>query len=275
MTEHTKMPSYSYSLATGGAAAQRLALLNTVYGAEAERILAQINMPVGGRVVDFGCGTGSTLPWFSNKVGACGEVVGLDASSEQLGIARQSCSDLGLNNVRFVEASAYQSGLERGSFDVAHCRLLLCHLQRPMDALREMASLLRPGGVVICFDLDLKGLHSIPRTDCYETLREVYLERRKDDGLDNDLNSHLPAMMRDLDLIDIEMASLHPTYFQGEKKRLWEYTFAESKARTLEKKLLTVEAFDKLMADVSNVGHDENTAVAQAIMPVCWARKKK
>ncbi len=275
MNDHLDSQSYTYALATGGNAAQRLALLNTVYGPEAQRILARIGIPEGGRVVDFGCGTGATLPWFSHKVGAGGEVVGHDASKEQLGVAQQKCTDLGLTNVGFVEASAYKSGLLHNSFDIAHCRLLLCHLQQPLEALREMAALVRPGGAVICFDLDLKGLHSIPHTPCYEILREIYLERRKSDGLDNELNLHLPGMMQEVGLVDVEMALIHPIYFRGEEKRLWEYTFAESRARTLEKKLLTADAFDSLMADVAAVAQDEKTAVAQASMPVCWARKLK
>ncbi len=273
MSEVTNRPSYSYALATGEAAAWRLSLVNRVYGPECERILATIEIPVGGRVVDFGCGTGASLPWFARKVGQQGEVVGLDASAEQLAVARQSCAAANLTNVLFEQASAYDSGLSKGQFDVAHCRLLLCHLQQPEVALREMASLVRPGGVVICCDLDLHGLHSIPHLGCYDTMRALYLERRRSDGLDNDLALHMPAMMKDAGLRDIEMAIIHPVYFRGEEKRLWEYTFVESRGRTLEKKLIKAEDLDRLLAEIAAVGVDDSIGIAQASMPVCWAHK--
>ena len=273
MSEVTNRPSYSYALATGDAAARRLSLVNRVYGPECERILATIEIPIGGRVVDFGCGTGASLPWFARKVGLQGEVIGLDASAEQLAVARQNCAAANLANVHFRQASAYESGLDKGSFDVAHSRLVLCHLQRPQDAVREMASVVRPGGMVICLDLDLDGLYSIPRKNCYETLRAILLERRRSDGLDNDLAQHLPAMMRDAGLRDVEMAMIHPVFFKGEEKRLWEYTFNESRARTLEKKLISAEGLEQLMVDVAALGMDDSIGIAQGSMPVCWARK--
>ena len=64
-----------------------------------------------------------------------------------------------------------------------------------------------------------------------------------------------------------------PVYLRGDKKRLWELTFGESSARTLEKKLVGMKELERLMQDVSAVAEDERVAVAQARMPVCWARK--
>jgi ubiquinone/menaquinone biosynthesis C-methylase UbiE len=63
--------------------------------------------------------------------------------------------------------------LPRNYFDVVHCRMLLCHLTSPLDALREMAAIARPGGLIICFDVDLTGLFSIPATDCYARVQEL------------------------------------------------------------------------------------------------------
>lgn len=273
MTELENATAYNYALATGDAAAQRLALLDSVYGPEAEQILEGIGIRLGDRVVDFGCGTGATIPWFARRVGESGEVVALDASAAQLAIARRNCMTAGFTNVQFVEADVYLSGLPRNSFDAVHCRLLLCHLQRPFDAIREMAAVVRPGGVVACFDLDLNGLFTMPQTDCYDRLRGLYMERRRQDGLDNALGSKLPTLLSAAGLVEPEMAFIHPVYLRGQKKRLWELTFQESSARTLERKLIDSKELDRLMEEVSVVAGDERVAVAQARMPVCWARK--
>jgi SAM-dependent methyltransferase len=264
---------YSYALATGSAGAERLALLEKVYGPHAERVLSSVDISTGARVVDFGCGTGATIPWFSRQIGEVGEVVGLDASAAQLAVAKQNCDTLGIANVRFVEASAYQSGLPQSYFDVAHCRLLLCHLQNPLDAIREMVSVVRPGGLVICFDLDLGTLYTMPRTACYDEMRDIYVKRREMDGLDKGLWTKLPALFLQSGLIDPEMTIIHPVDLRGEKKRLWGLSFFESMARTLEKKLLTLEQLEKLRGEVDRVNADDSIAVAHAAMPVCWARK--
>ena len=273
MSESTNTGAYTYALATGDAAANRLALLESVYGPDAERILDQIGIKSGSRVVDFGCGTGSTLPFFSNHVGEKGEVIGLDQSSEQLAIAKRKCDAAGLANVSFVHASVYSSTIPRASVDLAHCRLVLCHLQDPMAGLREMAAVVKPGGTVICFDVDIAQVFSIPRTDCYDRMYAIYKERRQLDGLENAMGSKFPEMMRAVGLVDAEMAFIHPVYFRGEKKRLWEYSFKETQARTLEKKLISPSELEKLMSELAATAADENIAVAQARMPVCWARK--
>ena len=273
MNNPTNTTRYTYALATGTAAAKRLALLDNVYGQDAERILGQIGIRSGHHVVDFGCGTGSTLAWFSKQVGGLGEVIALDASADQLAIAKRNCESAGLKNIRFLEANAYTTGLPRESVDLAHCRLVLCHLQNPLDALREMAAVVKPGGIVICFDLDLAQLFTIPRTECYDRLSTIYLERRRLDGLENAIGSKFPAMMAQAGLVNPEMALIHPVYLRGEEKRLWEFTFAEGSARTLEKKLLSPIELDKLMSEIAAVAANESIAIAQARMPVCWARK--
>lgn len=263
-----------YSLATGDAAAPRLALLNSVYGPDAERLLQQIGVPTGGSVVDFGCGTGAILPWFSRQVGGAGKVVGLDASAAQLAVAGQECrAAAGIANVEFVEASAYRSDLPRESFDVAHCRLLLCHLPSPELAIAEMAAVTKPGGVVVCFDVDMASIASFPPTDCYRRLRDIYMLRRRLDGLDNDLGFKLPKLMIDAGLVEPELAIINPIYLRGDKKRLWELSFQESSARALDRGLIDKDGLDRLNAELLAVAQDETIAVAQARMPVCWARK--
>jgi ubiquinone/menaquinone biosynthesis C-methylase UbiE len=200
--------------------------------------LDRIGVKHGGKAADFGCGTGSTLPWFARQVGPGGNVVGIDASASQLSIAERRCSALDLTNVTLVEADVYSTGLPRDAFDLVHCRLLLCHLQRPEDAIREMAAVTKPGGTVVCFDIDMHELCTIPRTAPYERLREIYLRRRQMDGLDDDLASRLPAVIAAAGLRDLEMTYIQPVTFRGEEKRFWEYTFAESAERTLAKGLL-------------------------------------
>ena len=132
-----------YVLATGTAGAARLALVQQVYGPDAERIIAGIGIPEGSRIADVGCGTGNVARWFARQTGTTGEVVALDVSAAQLAVARQEAKRERLENIRFIEGDAYATGLPRESFDIVHCRLVLCHLRRPIEALREMAALAR------------------------------------------------------------------------------------------------------------------------------------
>jgi SAM-dependent methyltransferase len=262
-----------YYLATGSAGEKRLALLEQVYGPDAARIMLSIGIPRGGRIADLGCGTGNTLRWFAEQVGEAGEVTGLDFSAEQLAIAQARAEAAGHRNIRVVEGSIYETGLPRGAFDVVHCRFVLCHLSRPMDALREMAALCKPGGLVIAFDVDLEGLFSVPETRAYARTRELFFARNSLRGADPRLGLKLPRMFLEAGLHTPETAIVHPIYLRGERKRLWEYSLLEAGAYTVEKGICTQAELDALAADLAAIAADETIAVAQGSMPVTWARK--
>jgi SAM-dependent methyltransferase len=143
-----------YALATGEAAADRPQILHGLYGAGTRRVLLGSGLRRGMRVADLGCGAGTVTALLAELVGPAGRVVGLDASAAQLAAARERLNGGG-RTIRFVEASATDTGLPPGSFDLVYCRFLLLHLPEPDRALREMRALLRPDGVLVCEDGDL------------------------------------------------------------------------------------------------------------------------
>jgi SAM-dependent methyltransferase len=262
-----------YYLATGGAGEKRLALVDEVYGPDSTRLLRTIGVPRGARIADLGCGTGNTLCWLASEVGEEGEVTGVDVSAAQLAIAKANGEAAGHRNIRLVEASVYETGLPRNAFDMVHCRLVLCHLTRPLDALREMAAIARPGGLVIAFDCDLDGLRSVPQTPAYARALELFMTRAAVRGSDPCLGFKLPRMFLEAGLPKPEVAVIHPIYLRGEAKRLWEYTLLEGSSYMVEKGICTQAELDALAVDLAAVATDETIAVAQGSMPVIWARK--
>jgi SAM-dependent methyltransferase len=260
-----------YILATGTAGAARLALLDEVYGPDAERIMTAIGIPRGGRVADIGCGTGNTTRWFANKVGREGQISAVDISADQLAVAQSSAEARGLSNIHFARASAYDTGLPRDYFDVVHCRLLLCHLVRPLDALREMAAIARPGGLVICFDLDITGSFSVPATECYSRLRALAASDQRLRGIDDARGLNLPHLFRQVGLVEPEIAFIHPVYLRGERKRLWEYSFFEASPHFIKSGLTDEAEVKRLSAELAAVAADETVSVAQGRMPATWA----
>ena len=260
-----------YYLAKGSAGEKRLALLEDVYGPDSRRILQSIGIPRGARIADLGCGTGASLLWFAEQAGEDGAVTGLDSSAEQLAIAKARIA--GRRNIDLTEASIYETGLPRDAFDVVHCRFVLCHLTRPMDALREMAAIAKPGGLVIAFDVDVAGLFSVPETAAYARTRDLFFARTRSRGCDPRLGLKLPGMFLEAGLQAPEIALIHPIFLRGERKRLWEYSLLEAAAYTVEKGICTQAELDALAADLDAVARDETIAVAQGAMPVTWARK--
>jgi ubiquinone/menaquinone biosynthesis C-methylase UbiE len=54
--------------------------------------------------------------------------------------------------LQFVQGDANLIPLPNDSFEVVTCQTLLMHLASPMDALREMIRVLRPGGLLVCVE---------------------------------------------------------------------------------------------------------------------------
>ncbi len=100
------------------------------------------------------------------------------------------------------------------SFDAVTCQTVLIHLENPLDALREMKRILRPGGILFCAEPNnliawiLKD--SITASSDVDEIIELFtygLIKEKDKinlgRGDNSLGDLLPQLFSQIDLIDI------------------------------------------------------------------------
>jgi len=103
-------------------------------------------------LLDVGCGPGTITVDLAARV-APGRVVGLDVSAAPLAEARSAADRAGVD-VEFAVGDVYALEAADGSFDVVHAHQVLQHLTDPVAALREMARVCRPGGLVAVRDVD-------------------------------------------------------------------------------------------------------------------------
>src|SRR5262245_11681085 len=119
------------------------------------RYMAQITLPVGGRVLEIGCGNGAATKLIMQHVNPA-QLVGIDASSVFIDMARARFVDE--PQVSFVIADAAATGQPNASFDVVIAHTVFSHLVDPEAALAEACRVLRPGGQLIIFDGDFATL---------------------------------------------------------------------------------------------------------------------
>lgn len=103
----------------------------------------------GERVLDVACGTGLVALNAARSVGADGRVIGIDLSDRMVDAARDHADARQLRNIDFARMDAEALGLPDGDFDVALCALGLMYMPDPLQALREMRRVLRPGGRLV------------------------------------------------------------------------------------------------------------------------------
>src|SRR5215469_2316825 len=108
-----------------------------------EALVATLGVGPGMRVLDLGCGDGTTaLP--EARRGA--EVLGLDIASNLVEAGNRRAKALGLSNCRFQEGDASNlDGLADSSFDLLVSIFGAMFAPRPLDVAKEMVRVVKPG----------------------------------------------------------------------------------------------------------------------------------
>lgn len=99
-------------------------------------------------VIDFGCGTGKNIPFFSSRATT---VLGIDFSKGMINKARDS---IRLPNVSFLECDIAQSWpVSDASQDLISCNLVLQHVQNLNAVFAEAMRTLKPGALFFINEL--------------------------------------------------------------------------------------------------------------------------
>lgn len=125
-----------------------------VYRHGREAAIDALDLAVGARVLDVGCGTGLNVPLLM-RAGAA-EVVGVDASASMLRQARRRVAGAGWSGVSLVDGDAAELGaLVTGPFDAVLFTYSLSVVGDWHAAWEQAYGLLRPGGRVAVVDTAL------------------------------------------------------------------------------------------------------------------------
>jgi ubiquinone/menaquinone biosynthesis C-methylase UbiE len=124
-------------------------------------------------VLDVGCGPGTITCDFAGLV-APGKVTGLDRSPDIIAQAQALAVEREVPNVEFVSGNIYDLDFEDGTFDVVHAHQVLQHLTDPVEALREMRRVAKPGGIVAVRDADFHGMSWYPAIPELDEWMELY-----------------------------------------------------------------------------------------------------
>jgi demethylmenaquinone methyltransferase/2-methoxy-6-polyprenyl-1,4-benzoquinol methylase len=107
----------------------------------------------GQTCLDLCCGSGDLALLLAQEVGSSGRVVGLDFAAQQLAIAQQRSYRLGWNTViTWLEGDALQLPFDNETFDAITMGYGLRNLSDPLQGLREMQRVLKPGAKVALLD---------------------------------------------------------------------------------------------------------------------------
>ena len=264
--------SNDYLLAQGAADVDRLALLNQVYGPPSEALLIEGGLKPGLRVAEIGCGSGNMTCWMAQRVGLNGHVTGVDASEESLEQARKQAKVRQLGNVEFVWGDVNQLSLPPASFDLLYCRFVLMHQRQPEKGLSQMAAAVRPGGMVICEELDLSRCFFEPPSLFMQRLMELNVALGDRQRVHYRLGSRMNTLFQNAGIGQFELSFFTPAALRGPAKGLLTLSFREIAAKVVGAGLATQGEVDEIIREAERTDSDNTTLYGMPLMGQAWAR---
>ncbi len=209
----------SYLLGRAEAEEERLKRQIANLAPDSDAQFDRIGIKPGQRVVDLGCGPGGVLHLLGKRVGPTGSVLGIERSPHFVELARRFVAGQALTQVEVCEGDAYDTGLPRASFDGAHMRLVLVNVPEPDRIVREMVSLVRPGGWVASFEAAFTDHTCDPPLPAWTRLLEVYKAYAAAQGIDLFVGRRTHRLFRDAGLVDINVDAVVHVYPPGHDRR--------------------------------------------------------
>ncbi len=139
-------------------------------------------------LLDVGCGPATITCDLATRVAT---VIGIEPVEDILVKARATATDRGTRNATFEVGSIYELRFGDDSFDVVHAHQVLQHLADPVAAIREMARVTKPGGLVAVRDADYHAMTWFPSIPGLDRWMEIYQAVARRNAAEPDAARHL------------------------------------------------------------------------------------
>jgi ubiquinone/menaquinone biosynthesis C-methylase UbiE len=197
----------------------------------------------GMSLLDVGAGPGTITAELAALV-APGRTTALEASESALAITRATFAERGLApsvsaagdgavdasagsadgptiEVDFVVGDVHQLDLPDDSYDVVHAHQVLQHVADPVQALREMRRVCKPGGIVAARDSDYHAFTWYPELPELDEWMDLYQRLARANQGEPDAGRRLLSWAREAGFEQIEATASNWTFANAEDRDWW------------------------------------------------------
>ncbi|MFJ4622117.1 class I SAM-dependent methyltransferase [Streptomyces sp. NPDC088812] len=178
------------------------------------------------KILDVGCGPGTITADLAALV-PDGHVTGVDHAPDILDRARATAAERGLTNTDFAVADVHALDYADDTFCVVHAHQVLQHVGDPVQALREMRRVTRPGGFVAVRDSDYAAMTWYPASPGLDDWQELYQRVARANGGEPDAGRRLKSWALAAGFTDVTATSGTWTFSTPEERAWWSGLWAD------------------------------------------------
>jgi len=165
-----------------------------------ERLLRDAGLAECRRILDVGCGRGD-VTWLAARVAEGARVLGVDSDASAVAAAT-SRRGPGVENPSFVVQDLGTITSELGSFDAIVGRRVLMYVRDRGAAIRTLASVLEPGGILVFQEADATMTPaSIRRFPLHEQVHRWMWDTVVAEGATRSVGFELPGLFESAGLV--------------------------------------------------------------------------
>jgi 2-polyprenyl-3-methyl-5-hydroxy-6-metoxy-1,4-benzoquinol methylase len=176
-------------------------------------------------LLDVGCGPGTLSIDLARHV-APGRVLGVDLDPSVVAEAVQTAEGSGLD-ISFVVGDFAKIDAPAEGFDVVHAHQVLQHVGDPVSALRSMAQLARPSGIIAARDADYPAMSWYPQEPQLDQWLDMYMAVTTRNGANADGGRQLLRWAQHAGLRDIAYTTSTWTFHTGDDLAWWTSLWAD------------------------------------------------
>jgi SAM-dependent methyltransferase len=180
----------------------------------------------GMSLLDVGCGPGTLTADLAARV-APGTVTALEVTEEALALARAEAAARRRSNVTFATGDVHALDLPDDRFDAVHAHQVLQHLADPVQALRELRRVCRPGGIVAARDSDYAAFTWFPALPELDEWLALYQRVARAAGGEPNAGRRLLSWARAAGFTDLTASSSTWCFATPEDRAWWGGMWAE------------------------------------------------
>lgn len=202
-------------------------------------------------VLDVGCGSGAITRGIAKYAG---RVVGIDRSEELIQLANAHNT---ADNLSFIVGDI-MTYAPAEQFDIITTARTLQWMAKPEDVIRQLITLLKPGGLLCVLDYNHEAISWEPAPPAsMRRFYDAFLQWRADAGMDNAIGDHVAALMASCGGVDIVVQDQHEWVERGkEGMDIWKKV-AETRGQqvvsdgyvTEEERLQAIADYEQWMKD--------------------------